>query len=70
MTSPNAPDPSLLPGQSASDAHIGDNIRALFGNNPLTVVTGGDQYTFSYQNGNYVQFGAPTNSTTGDVTGH
>jgi hypothetical protein len=48
VTSPNMPDPSLLPSQSASDAHLGDNIRALFGNDPATVVTGGDHYTFTY----------------------
>jgi hypothetical protein len=70
VTSNRTPDPSLLPGQSASDAHISDNIRALFGNDPSTVISGGDQYTFSYQNGSYVQYGAPLNTTTGDVAGH
>jgi hypothetical protein len=69
VTSPNAPDPSALPGQSASDAHISDNIRTLFGGD-VTFVGGGDIYNFSYQNGNYVQVGAPTPGTTGDVTGH
>jgi hypothetical protein len=64
----NDPDPSLLPGQSASDAHISDNIQALFNN--TATITGGDHYTFSYQNGNYVQNGAPANTTTGDVSGH
>ena len=64
----NDPDPSLLPGQSASDAHISENIQKLFAS--TATVTGGDDYTFSYQNGNYVQFGAPLNTTQGDVTGH
>jgi hypothetical protein len=63
----------LLPGQSASDAHIGDNIQALFGNDSSTKVMGlGDVYTFSYQNGNYVQdqpLGGQYTAT-GDVTGH
>ena len=66
VTSSNTPDPSLLPGQSASDAHISGNIKALFGGN-ATIVSGGDVYTFSYQNGNYVQ---DTNGIHGDVTGH
>ena len=72
VTSNATPDPSRLPGQSTSDAHLTDNIKALFGNDPSTstVISGGDQYTFSYQNGSYVQHGAPKNSTTGDVTGH
>jgi hypothetical protein len=70
VTSNATPDPSRLPGQSASDAHLTANIMALFGNDPSTVISGGDQYTFSYQNGNYVQYGAPGNNTTGDVTGH
>jgi hypothetical protein len=73
VTSPNTPNPSLLPGQSASDAHIGDNIQALFGNDSSTKVMGlGDVYTFSYQNGNYVQdqpLGGQYTAT-GDVTGH
>ena len=56
VTSANTPDPSLLPGQSASDAHLTDNINTLFGGNlPAGAITGGDTYTFSYQNGNYVQ---------------
>jgi hypothetical protein len=65
VTSDATPNPSRLPGQSASDAHLTDNIKALFGGNAL--VSGGDVYTFSYQNGNYVQ---NTAGTTGDVTGH
>ena len=72
VTSNSTPDPSLLPGQSAPDAHLSDNIRALFGNDPTTVIGGGDAYVFSFQNGNYVQnqpLGQPY-SPTGDVTGH
>jgi hypothetical protein len=66
VTSKATPDPSRLPAQTTSG--IGDNIRALFGKDPAsTVISGGDQYNFSYQNGNYVQ---NTTGTTGDVTGH
>jgi hypothetical protein len=64
------PDPSKLPGQSASDAHLTANIAALFGNDSSTAISGGDAYTFSYQNGSYVQNGTPGNNSTGDVTGH
>ena len=46
VTSPNAPDPSLLPGQSAPDAHISDCIQKLFGN--AAIITGGNAYTFTY----------------------
>lgn len=70
VTSNSTPDPSLLPGQSAPDAHISTNIKALFGNDPSTVISGGNVYTFTYQNGSYVQLGAPSNITYGDVTGH
>ena len=69
VISHNTPDSSRLPGQSASDAHISDNIKALF-RDPNATILGGDAYTFSYQNGNYVQVGAPTPGTTGNVTGH
>jgi hypothetical protein len=68
VTSTNAPDPSLLPGQSASDAHISENIQKLFGN--TAHITGGDVYTFSYQNGNYTQVATPAYTASGDVTGH
>ena len=66
------PDPSRLPGQSASDAHIRDNILTLFGDPKAqsTAITGGDVYTFSYQNGNYTQIATPALTITGDVTGH
>ena len=72
VTSNNTPDPSRLPGQSASDAHIGDNILTLFGDPEAqsTAITGGDVYTFSYQNGNYTQIATPALTITGDVTGH
>jgi hypothetical protein len=72
VTSNNTPDPSRLPGQSASDAHIRDNILTLFGDPKAlsTAITGGDVYTFSYQNGNYTQIATPALTITGDVTGH
>jgi hypothetical protein len=67
------PNPANLPGQSASDAHLTDNIKALFGGNlPDSAIGGGSAYVFSYQNGNYVQnqpLVGPYTST-GDVTGH
>jgi hypothetical protein len=67
------PNPANLPGQSASDAHLTDNIKALFGGNlPDSAIGGGSAYVFSYQNGNYVQ-NQPLGgqyTATGDVTGH
>jgi hypothetical protein len=69
----NTPNPANLPGQSASDADLTGNINALFGGNlPDSAIGGGNAYTFSYQNGNYVQY-QPANgpySPTGDVRGH
>ena len=62
-----------LPGQSASDAHLTDNIKTLFGGNvPDSAIGGGNAYVFNYQNGNYVQ-NQPANgpyAPTGDVQGH
>jgi hypothetical protein len=70
VTSGSTPNPALLPGQSAPDAHISTNIRALFGNDPSTVINGGDVYSFSYQNGNYTQIASPALVISGDVQGH
>jgi hypothetical protein len=58
VTSPNAPDPSLLPGQSASDATLSQNITALFGGTVTFVGFG--PYTFTYHKvagADYVQVG-------------
>jgi hypothetical protein len=63
------PNPANLPGQSESDAHLTDNIAALF-SAPASVIGGGDVYNFSYQNGNYVQNATPAYTATGDVNGH
>ena len=73
VASDNTPNPALLPGQSASDAHLTDNINTLFGGNlPAGAITGGDAYVFSFQNGNYVQNQplAGTYTATGNVNGH
>ena len=59
------PDPANLPGQVPSDTHIGQNIATLFDGNTVSINQHGD-YSFSYQNGNYVQ----GSTITGDVTGH
>ena len=48
------PDAANLAGQSASDATLTGNIEALF-SAPASAIGGGDTYTFTYQNGNYVQ---------------
>jgi len=60
--------PATEPGGIGSPT-LRDMISQLFDGNE-TVVGGGDVYNFSYQNGNYVQVGAPSPATTGDVTGH
>jgi len=62
------PDPAnLLPNQ-APDTGLGAALTQLFdGQSASTLVVGGGSYTFSYQNGNYVQH---TDGITGDVTGH
>lgn len=61
------PNAANLPGQSPSDAHLSDNINLLFGGNvvPGSIVQSGP-YSFSYQNGNYVQ----ADTIKGDVQGH
>jgi hypothetical protein len=56
---------SLLPNQ-APDTGLGAALGQLFPDG--SIVGGGSDYTFSYQNGNYVQYGNGT--ITGDVTGH
>jgi hypothetical protein len=70
VTSPNAPDPSLLPGQSDPNATLSQNISTLFGGTVTFVGYG--PYNFSYQNGNYVQNQPAVGpyTATGDVTGH
>jgi hypothetical protein len=76
--STRAPDPKALPSQEPDGTSTGVMIGQLFGEtdglsifNPAHVgpaeVTGGGDYTFSYQNGNYVQ---DTNGIRGVVTGH
>jgi hypothetical protein len=56
---------SLLPNQ-APDTGLRAALGQLFPDG--SIVGGGSDYTFSYQNGNYVQYGNGT--ITGDVTGH
>lgn len=67
-----APDKAGLPSQEPGgigSPSLRDMISQLFDGHE-TVVGGGDVYNYSYQNGNYVQVGAPSPATTGDVTGH
>jgi len=68
----HAPDGAGLPAQEAgglSAPGLHTLISQLF-DGYATVVGGGDAYTFSYQNGNYTQVGAPNPGTFGDVRGH
>jgi hypothetical protein len=55
--------PAQQPG-GLSGAHLSDMVLQLF-NGTGSIVGGGDAYTFSYQNGAYVQ---DTSGTHGDVT--
>ncbi|SRR6266568_613112 len=63
--SATAPDPSSLLPNQAPDTGLGAALSQLFDGH--STITGGGNYTFSYQNGNYVQ---DTAGITGDVTGH
>jgi hypothetical protein len=57
VTSPNRPDLSALPGQSAPGTHISDNIRLIFGGDPKVV---GGPYSFTYHKvagADYTQIG-------------
>lgn len=70
--SPTAPSGANLPAQEpggTSGPGLHDMVLQLFGPG-ASIVGGGDQYTFSYQNGNYTQVGAPTWLIQGDVRGH
>jgi hypothetical protein len=63
------PDPSKLAAQYAGEVSTSQMISDLFGGN-TTSITGGP-YSYSYQNGNYVQsFDGSTSTITGDVIGH
>jgi hypothetical protein len=42
------PDPAALPGQSPSDAHLGDNIRTLFDGHVVSISQASTGYTFTY----------------------
>jgi hypothetical protein len=58
VSSPVGPDPAALPGQSASDATLGANIRTLF--DGQGAVVGGGAYSFTYHKvggGDYTQVG-------------
>ena len=65
VTSAHAPDAANLPAQMDGDVRTADMIKQLFGD-PGAVVIGGP-YSYSYQNGSYVQ---DTNGVSGDVRGH
>jgi len=65
VTSPNVPSGAgLLPNQ-APDTGLGAALSQLFGGS--YAITGGGDYTFSYQNGGYVQ---NTAGITGAIRGH
>jgi hypothetical protein len=54
------PDPSALPGQSPSDAHIGDNINKLFDGNVTSISQAPSGYLFTYHTvagADYIQRG-------------
>jgi hypothetical protein len=60
------PDPSSLLPNQAPDTGLGAALSQLF-DGQTSLIVGGGNYNFSYQNGNYVQ---TTTGITGDVTGH
>jgi hypothetical protein len=71
VKSSTSPDPkSLLPNQDPATG-LGAALSQLFDGQPTSgpqsIIVGGGDYNFSYQNGNYVQ---TTSGITGDVTGH
>jgi hypothetical protein len=77
VQSSQAPDPKALPANEPDGTGLGVALNQLFGqtdgssifadNVGPQVVGGGNDYVFSYQNGNYVQDGSGIH---GDVTGH
>jgi hypothetical protein len=79
IQSSQVPSAKNLPAQELPGTGLGVAIGQLFGETdglsifnpqhvgPAQYVSGGNDYVFSYQNGNYVQDGT---GITGDVTGH
>src|SRR5262249_863895 len=65
VVSSGPPDGANLPAQVPGDMHTTDMIKQLFGD--LNAQVTGGPYSYSYQNGAYVQ---DTNGTHGDVRGH
>jgi hypothetical protein len=65
VKSSTPPDPAKLLPNQAPNTGLGAALNQLFGGN--ATVVGGGNYTFSYQNGSYVQ---DTTGIHGDVTGH
>jgi hypothetical protein len=65
VQSPNVPSGALLYANQAPDTGLGAAMGQLFGGN--YTITGGGDYTFSYQNGGYVQ---TTSGITGAIRGH
>jgi hypothetical protein len=64
VTSPNAPSASGLKSDYNGATEFSTVIDDFFGDSPLTVITGGNDYNFSYQGGNFVE---NTAGQTGDV---
>jgi len=65
VQSPNVPSGALLYANQAPDTGLGAALGQLFGGN--YTITGGGDYSFSYQNGGYVQ---NTAGITGSIRGH
>ena len=80
VSSATPPNPANLPAQEPDHTSMGVALNQLFGATDGSSifadavgphVTGGGNYNFSYQNGNYVQsFDGTTSIITGDVKGH
>jgi hypothetical protein len=65
VTSATSPDPAGLAPQYVGDVSTTQMVNALFDGQATSVI--GGAYSYSYQNGNYVQ---DTSGITGDVVGH
>jgi hypothetical protein len=65
VTSPTGPDPAGLAPQYRGQVSTSSMVQDLFGDSATSIV--GGFYSYSYQNGNYVQ---DSNGITGSIRGH
>jgi threonine dehydrogenase-like Zn-dependent dehydrogenase len=65
VTSPTGPDPAGLAPQYRGDVSTSSMVQDLFDGHATSIV--GGFYSYSYQNGNYVQ---DSNGITGSIRGH